>query len=127
MAKFKVIYTIEYVKGNLKMKGETRERFFNTQEELDAWLKRKRKANTGVEASIKYTVTDLETNEETTIDLKRGFSMFDKIKSKIDPELREAVTDTFASGVTGAKIGLVAGAILLPLTVCIVLVEKAAR
>lgn len=127
MAKFKVTYVIEYVKGNLKLKGETRERFFSTQEELSAWLKRKRKANSGVEASIKYTVTDLETNEETTIDLKRGFSMFDKIKNKIDPELREAVAGTFASGVAGVKIGLVAGAILLPLTACVILVEKAAR
>lgn len=127
MAKFKVTYTVEYVKGNLKMKGETRERFFATQEELNDWLKRKRKSTTGVEANIQYIVTNLENDEETVVYLKRESTMFDKIKNKIDPEVRDALAGTFAAAASGVKIGLTAGLILLPLTACVILVEKAAR
>lgn len=54
---------------------------------------------------------------------------FDKIKDKLTPdvEVKKAIGDTIAGAVVGAKIGLTAGLLLLPLTVTVVLVEKAAR
>lgn len=55
--------------------------------------------------------------------------MFAKIKSKIDvePEVKEAVTVTMKAAGFGLQIGLVAGVLLIPLTVLGVLAEKAVR
>lgn len=53
--------------------------------------------------------------------------MFDKIKSKINPDIQEAVTDTLIHTAAGISTGLVVGALLLPVTIAMVLVNKASR